>query len=155
MVLLYMVAWIPSIYPLYVSIYTSTSRILWDDTVEYRNQDLSMDAIAKSEIIMEIPNFHGLNPNGKHQFYVCLFHVFVFFPEKQNRYMFRRKNTRPKEDMSRGMAVEQAWNDLQMPWKCQKKTKNLNKAWKGFPPKKYILWLCWIWNHETKQFSYA
>ena len=30
MVLLYMVTWIPSIYPLYVSIYTSTMDPSWD-----------------------------------------------------------------------------------------------------------------------------
>lgn len=39
--------------------------------------------------------------------------------------------------MSRGMAVQQLWKDLQMPWKGLTKTqKGLNKAWKGFPPKK-------------------
>lgn len=42
-----------------------------------------------------------------------LFHFVV--SETKSRYMFRKKCQ--KKNMSRRMAVEQLWKDLQMPWK--------------------------------------
>jgi len=72
------------------------------DTIDiYRleNHDLSMDKIAKSEM---------------------MFGYFMIFEKKciwYMWYMFRKK----KENVSRGMAVEKPWKGLQMRWKCLKK----------------------------------
>ena len=102
-----------------------------------KNNDLSMDRIARSEIMF------GYFMNFEKE-KTCIYVAYVV----------------KKENMSRGMAVEKPWKGLQMPWKGLKKTwKSLNKAWKGFP-NIFFCWLCWIWNHGTKpndsdlQFSY-
>jgi hypothetical protein len=41
--------------------------------------------------------------------------------KKTGNYMFRNKK-QPKKNMSCGMAVQQVWKDLQMPWKGLTKT---------------------------------
>ena len=55
-------------------------------------------------------------------------YLFPFFPLQKAGICFGKKCQ--KKNMSRRMAVQQLWKDLQMPWKGLKKTwKCLNKAW--------------------------
>lgn len=63
-----------------------------------KNNDLSMDRIARSEIMF---GYFMNSEKEKKSIYV----VYVV----------------KKENMSRGMAVEKPWKGLQMRWKCLKK----------------------------------
>ena len=100
-----------------------------------KNNDLSMDRIARSEI---------------------MFGYFMNF-EKEKTRIYVVYVVIKKENMSRGMAVEKPWKGLQMPWKGLKKAwKSLNKAWKGFP--NIFFWLVVLdmeSRNKTKWFRFA